>query len=368
MKNIFKIFLFTDLSVGILNVAEAQRSRLNNTSANRENRGAGLSQPHYDRSSNNRAQVRTFTRSAGDNNRSAAINQERSRSTASSIPQRNEITRSATHRDYGTRGTTEQRNRTIEQRNIASSQSYRRPYSVPRSNNRYNYHNTNSRYQNYYRAGYNRRPVFMYGPRYTVIPRSSISIHFGGNPYYYNNGYFYGYYGGYYQPVFPPFGLHIGILPFGYSRVFIGADPFFYYNGIYYRQFDDNTYEVVDAPMGATVSSLPKGAKAVVVNGEKLYELNGTYYKADRDSKGHDVYTVVGKNGEINNTDENGSDNETISPPPSSSLQVGDMVNQLPEGSKIATINGEKIYITPDDNYLKEESNNGIVQYEVVGK
>ena len=120
--------------------------------------------------------------------------------------------------------------------------------------------------------------------------------------------------------------------------------------------------------MGATVSSLPKGAKAVVVNGEKLYELNGTYYKADRDSKGHDVYTVVGKNGEINNTDENGSDNETISPPPSSSLQVGDMVNQLPEGSKIATINGEKIYITPDDNYLKEESNNGIVQYEVVGK
>ena len=53
-----------------------------------------------------------------------------------------------------------------------------------------------------------------------------------------------------------------------------------------------------------TVYNLPEGAKAVILNGEKLYELNGTYYKEDRDSKGQTIYTVVGKNGEVNNTDE----------------------------------------------------------------
>ena len=57
--------------------------------------------------------------------------------------------------------------------------------------------------------------------------------------------------------------------------------------------------------MGATVSSLPKGAKSVTLNGEKMYELNGTYYKEDQNSKGEVIYTVVGKNGEINNTEDN---------------------------------------------------------------
>ena len=118
--------------------------------------------------------------------------------------------------------------------------------------------------------------------------------------------------------------------------------------------------------MGATVSSLPKGAKSVVLNGEKLYELNGTYYKEDRNSKGEVIYTVAGKNGEINNTDEDTNDNNVDVP--HSSLQVGDIVNQLPEGSKIVTINGEKMYVAPDDTYLREESNGGIVQYRVVGK
>ena len=201
----------------------------------------------------------------------------------------------------------------------------------------------------------------MYGPRYSVIPRNSISIYFGGYPYYYNNGFFYGYYSGYYQPIFPPVGIRIGFLPFGYTRIFIGPDPFYYYNGIYFRHYDDDYYEVVDPPMGATVYSLPPKAKSVLLNGEKLYELNGTYYKEDRNSKGEVVYTVVGKNGEINNT---GDANINA---PQSSLHMGDVVNQLPEGSKAVTINGEKMYVSPDDIYFKEESNGGIIQYRVVG-
>jgi len=123
--------------------------------------------------------------------------------------------------------------------------------------------------------------------------------------------------------------------------------------------------------MGATVSSLPKGAKSVILNGEKMYELNGTYYKEDTNSKGEVVYTVVGKNGEINNT---GDSEENISPGnndvniPPASLQMGDIVSQLPEGSKVITINGEKMYVAPDDTYLKEESEGGVIQYRVVGK
>jgi hypothetical protein len=221
----------------------------------------------------------------------------------------------------------------------------------------------------------------MYGTRYTILPRSCVSISFGGYPYYYNDGFYYGYYGGYYQPIFPPFGLRIGVLPYGYYSFYLGGYPYYYYNGIYYQQYD-NSYQVVDAPKGASVYSLPEGAKSVVLNGEKLYELNGTYYKEDRDSKGQTIYTVVGKNGEVNNTnnsdlnnpdnnlnnDDNANNDNSLNTPPVSSLQLGDIVTQLPEGSRVVTINGEKMYVSPDDTYLKEETDGGVVQYKVVGK
>jgi hypothetical protein len=367
MKKIFKIFLVTSLVAGVFNFAEAQRSRNNSGSGNRGNGGNGYSQ-HEDRGSRGNAMQPRMDRGNSGQRNIEQRNVERR------TPQNNQVFgNAAPQRNPGNIRSSS------PQRNIVSNQSYSRPYSVPRDNDRNirrdddrysrvnNRYYDNDRYNNYsYRNGYNRRTVFMYGPRYTVIPRNSISVYFGGNPYYYNDGYFYDYYGGYYQPVFPPFGIRVRMLPFGYTRFYIGVNPFFYYNGIYYRQYDNNNYEVVDAPIGATVSSLPKGAKSVVVNGEKLYELNGTYYKEDRDSKGNDVYTVVGKNGEINNTLE--GDNGSVSAPPAS-LQIGDIVNQLPEGSRVVTINGEKVYATPDNTYLKEESvDGGVVQYKVVGK
>ncbi len=47
---------------------------------------------------------------------------------------------------------------------------------------------------------------------------------------------------------------------------------------------------------------------------------------------------------------------------------MGDIVTQLPQDSKIVTVNGQQLYETPDNIYLQEENNNGIVQYKVVGK
>ncbi len=228
--------------------------------------------------------------------------------------------------------------------------------------NSYRNYNYNANY--YYRSGYNRRIYFMSGTRYSYRPYNSISLYFGGYPYYYSNGLFYDYYSGYYQPIFPPFGIRVSTLPFGFSRIYIGVNPFYYYNGIFYRQYD-NSYEVVDAPIGATVTSLPGGAKSVLINGETFYELNGTYFKEERNSQGAIVYVVVGKNGEINNSV--GSNND-YSDQSMKNLNNGDIVGQLPEGSKVVTIDGQKLYVTPDDTYLKEESDGNTVQYRVMGK
>lgn len=218
-----------------------------------------------------------------------------------------------------------------------------------------------SRY-NYY---YPRRYVYVGAPRYSVMPRTFISINFGGYPYWYDRGCFYGYYDGFYEPVFAPIGIRIRVLPIGYYPIYIGPSLFYYYDGIYYRKYQDNSdeYEVVDAPMGAVVKSLPKGATKVVLNGEKFYEFNGNYYKEGTNSKNEVVYTVVGKNGVINNSD----DQPEVSSFPQAP-ELGDEITTLPENSKQVTINGDVLYVTPDNLYLKAQTVNNTTTYKIVGK
>lgn len=204
---------------------------------------------------------------------------------------------------------------------VKAQRGYRGNYSRSYRDYVQSYRGSNSRvyrndYGSQYRAypNYNYRPTVVvrprytspvvFGPRYYGVPRGSISITFGGNPYYYHGGNFYRPYGTYFQMILPPVGIRIGMLPVGYVPIYVGPEEYYFYNGVYYRRFDDRNYEVVNAPMGAQVASLPRGAKSVTVNGEKFYELNGTYYKEDADSKGRVVYTVVGKNGEIDNTED----------------------------------------------------------------
>jgi Family of unknown function (DUF6515) len=368
MKRLMNILLVAGLTAGVSNCAEAQRSRNSGGSSRGGNggretnvsaqRGGGFSRSNVSEARGNRG---NFGGSQRGGDRQIVANRQ---GTFRNVQPRNEVAR------VGARD-----NRVgVEGVNRGPVQRFDRGSNF-RNNNSYGYNRYNNGYRSgngFYRTGYNRGFSFAYGPRYSIIPRNHISIYFGGNPYYYYNGFYYGYYGGYYNPIFPPIGLRIGFLPFGCTSLFIGGYPYYYGNGIYYRQYDDNNYEVVDPPMGATVSSLPKGAKSVILNGEKMYELNGTYYKEDTNSKGQVIYTVVGKNGEINNTDGDNSDNNTpgnndVTNTPPASLQMGDIVNQLPEGSKTVTINGEKMFVAPDDTYLKEESDGGVVQYRVVG-
>lgn len=205
-----------------------------------------------------------------------------------------------------------------------------------------------------------RRYVFVGAPRYSIMPRGFLTIRFGGYPYYYHSGLFFSFYSGYYEPVFAPIGIRVSVLPIGYYPFWIGPQRYYYYDGVYYRNYNnlDNEYEVVDAPMGAQVSALPKGATAVTINGEKFYEFNGTYYKEGVNSKDEVMYTVVGKYGHVNNTDENNN---------TSALRMGDVITALPDNCKEVTINGEQFYVSQDNTYYQPQTVNGVTSYKIVG-
>jgi hypothetical protein len=253
-------------------------------------------------------------------------------------------------------------NRTVIVNNNVRVNNYNNYSRYPRVYNYDRYGGYSFSRYNYY---YPRRYVYVGAPRYSIMPRTFISINFGGYPYWYDRGCFYGYYDGFYEPVFAPFGIRVNILPIGYYPIYIGPSLYYYYEGVYYRRYHDNSdeYEVVDAPMDAVVKSLPKGATKVVLNGEKFYEFNGNYYKEGTNSKNEVVYTVVGKNGVINNTD----DQQQASIVPQAP-EVGDEITALPENSKQVTINGEVLYVTPDNFYLKAQTINSTTTYKVIGK
>jgi hypothetical protein len=71
---------------------------------------------------------------------------------------------------------------------------------------------------------------------------------------------------------------------------------------------------------------------------------------------------VVGKNGVINNSDEQPAVTKPQAP------QIGDAITALPQNSKQVTINGEVLYVTPDHLYLKAQNINDATTYKVVGK
>lgn len=286
--------------------------------------------------------------------------------------------------DNRTASVTPRQSRVFDNRNVISRGSFDQRTIQPRISNVYNSQRVprnvvitnNSRVINNYRYGYGSRYGYGYGysyaphrwvyygaPRYSALPYGALSIQFGGYPYYYHSGLFFGYYNGYYEPVFAPIGIHVRILPTGYYPFYIGPNRYYYYEGVYYRNYNDDEYEVVDAPVGAQVSVLPKGATVATVNGEKFYEFNGTYYKEGTNSKNEVVYTVVGKHGHINNTDD-GTVSDDLQRP---ALNVGDVIPVLPEGCKEVTINGELLYLSPDNTYFKPQTIDGNTSYKIVG-
>lgn len=220
------------------------------------------------------------------------------------------------------------------------------------------------------------------GRMYRSVPRSFMRLSFGGYPYYFSDGLFYGYYGGYYGSIFPPFGISIGALPYGYWGFNFGGFPYYYHSGIYYRQ-KENEYEVVQAPVGASVPRIPKEAKVVVVNNEKYFEYNGAYYKEYVKEDGTIWYLIAGLNGVLNTSEtnqqvavqNNGVQNATPLAAPTSNnivpavqLNIGDIVDALPSDCKAVIVNNRKYFVSSNNIFFEELIENNTLKYKVVGK
>lgn len=195
----------------------------------------------------------------------------------------------------------------------------------------------------------------VYGHNHPSSPYDHYHGYLPGNTYYhYNRGYF----GTYYRP---RLGFTIGVLPYGYYPFYWGDYEYFYSDGLFY-QYDNDEYTVVEPPVGAEVTSLPSNAQSIVINGQQYYEVNGVYYKPITKDDGTLVYEVAGKDGELNTDDDNGGVNMPPAP------QMGDVVQQLPDGSRKLNINGQVMYMSPDGVYYQSfVDQDGNTEYRIVG-
>jgi hypothetical protein len=176
----------------------------------------------------------------------------------------------------------------------------------------------------------------------------------------------------YYNPFFPPMGIYVSSLPYGYFSLGAAFGPMYYYGGTYYQSTSNNKgYKVVEAPVGAAVPDLPEGAQEIQVEGNTYYELNGTYYQETMTDNGR-RYVVVGKNGKIGDktvtvTDDQGNN----APDNNAGTDSNDnMISQLPDNCRTVNINGQQYFLSPDGMYYQSvlNSDNSIAGYKVVGK
>lgn len=172
-------------------------------------------------------------------------------------------------------------------------------------------------------------------------------------------GVHYGFYGrpnyGYYNYYRPYLGFSFSVLPFGYYPFMFGTDQFYYSGGLFYRQYD-NQYKVVDPPVGGEILKLPDDAREVVINGQTFYEYKGVYYTVSENADGKTVYIVAGKDGVLN------TDGDIDNAP-----KMGDIVNELPEGSNEVLLKGERYFVSPDHIYYEEVKDGDATTYRVVG-
>lgn len=234
---------------------------------------------------------------------------------------------------------------------ICSSASAQRYYGHP--------HN------NYYSAprfyAYAPRPVF----------RPSLHINVGIGSYGYHS------YSPYYQPYIPygpSLGFRVNALPFGYYPFSFGSDYYYYSNNTFYRRFDDRNYEVVAPPIGAKLPQLPRDAKAVTIDGIRYYELGGTYYQENLNSNNQALYEVVGVNGKLNtnsynqNNDYQNSNQGLNNQKTDKESIEGDIVEKLPEQCRTVKLNGQTIYVSPDNIYYLQIADGNRTSYKVIGK
>jgi len=171
-----------------------------------------------------------------------------------------------------------------------------------------------------------------------------------------------GFFGGRFFYGYPTLGFHMGLLPGGFYPFYCGSDLFYYSGGIFYRPMDGGGYEVTVPPVGAAVPSLPKGAQSIVIDGKQFYTFDGVYYQESTDENGKKIFVVAGKDGTLNtNTNDEGVDNQPPAP------MVGDITEQLPEGSRKITLKGKTYYVAPDGIYYEDfRDSHNVKAYRIV--
>lgn len=183
------------------------------------------------------------------------------------------------------------------------------------------------------------------------------------------SGYFSGpgYHGGaFYRPGFgyygyPHLGFYLGVMPFGYYPFYWGSSWYYYYGGVFYAPYAGGGYQVTSPPVGAGIPELPKDANPIKIDGVQYYELDGVYYKEGVDDKGKTIYIVAGKDGVLNTDDSVTDPNASIAAP-----QIGDIVNQLPDGCRKVSLNGKKYFVSPNGIYYeKVKDPNGRTAYRI---
>jgi hypothetical protein len=176
----------------------------------------------------------------------------------------------------------------------------------------------------------------------------------GNTNYHYNHGYYRTYYK-------PRLGFTIGVLPYGYYPFYFGDYEYFFSDGLFY-EYDNDQYTVVEPPVGAEVTTLPSDEQSIVINGQQFYEADGVYYKPVTKDDGTLVYEVAGKDGELNT----GDDTDVNNAPPAP--QIGDIIQQLPQGTRKININGQTMFLSPDGIYYQAfVDQDGNTEYKIVG-
>ncbi len=211
------------------------------------------------------------------------------------------------------------------------------------------HHYKHYKYNKHFQRNYvtvSRRPYVAYRPVYSPyrfykpVYRSPVAyMHFG-----------------------PVFGFRINVLPFGYSRIYVGPNPYYYNEGIYYRSYGNTGYEVVAPPLGATVNKLPANARVTVINGQKYYELGGTFYQEEISENNKLSYRVVGTDAVLNTENTYATDNSNeINKVPA----LGSRYDELSADCKVQVINHQKYFVSTAGIYYREVIEGDKVRYEV---
>jgi len=268
---------------------------------------------------------------------------------------------------------------TQQRNNSANPAPSQRSFNAPGATQQHNANGTAQRNYNYngqhgnavvpQRQGYGQRGYYNPNNRAIVTPNHAYRS-YPGLPYGSNHltlrpggGFYYSAHNSYNSHYAPRLGIHIGVLPFGYYPFYFGPYQYFYSAGLFY-QFNNDQYTVVEPPVGAAIASLPDAAQSIVINGTQYYEYNGVYYQPITRDDGTIAYQVAGEDGQLNTDNGANAQQQQQQALP----QVGDMVNNLPDGCRTIKIAGQKYYESSDGYYFQDATDvNGDKGYKIVG-